>query len=51
VQHAVMRLQQQVWQTGRSSFLFPGRMPISLQMMPSMISSAPPPIDTRRTSR
>ena len=46
VQHAVMGFEQQ----GIHGFL-PGRVPISLQMMPSMISSAPPPIDTRRTSR
>lgn len=35
----------------RQPFFLPGRMPISLQMMPSMISSAPPPMDTRRVSR
>jgi len=46
VQHTVMGFEQQ----GVHGF-FPGRVPISLQMMPSMISSAPPPIDTRRISR
>src|SRR5690606_34505602 len=36
---------------GAGFFFLPGRMFISLQMMPSMISSAPPPIDMRRVSR
>jgi hypothetical protein len=34
-----------------SHFFLPGRMPMYLQMMPSMISSAPPPIEPRRVSR
>ena len=38
---------------GYSAFFFflPGRMFISLQMMPSITSSAPPPIESRRVSR
>jgi hypothetical protein len=32
-------------------FFLPGKIPISLQMIPSMISSAPPPIESRRVSR
>ncbi len=51
-QYAVARLQQQgLAGRERVHFFFPGRMPMSLQMIPSMISSAPPPMDTRRTSR
>jgi hypothetical protein len=30
---------------------FPGNVPMNLQMMPSMISSAPPPIESSRVSR
>ncbi|MCY1437298.1 hypothetical protein D9M71_534550 [compost metagenome] len=52
VQHAVVQLQQQSLANRQAvHFFFPGRMPMSLQMIPSMISSAPPPIDTSRTSR
>ena len=32
-------------------FRFPGRMPMCLQMMESMISSAPPPMEPSRVSR
>jgi hypothetical protein len=32
-------------------FRFPGNMPMCLQMMDSMISSAPPPMEPRRVSR
>ena len=35
----------------RYLFRFPGRMPMSLQMMASMISSAPPPMEPSRASR
>ena len=52
VQHTAMQFQKQRLAFGQAThFFFPGRMPISLQMIPSMISSAPPPIDTSRTSR
>ncbi|MNF96347.1 hypothetical protein D3C84_791340 [compost metagenome] len=52
VQHAVVQFQQQGLANRQVvHFFLPGRMPMSLQMIPSMISSAPPPIDTRRTSR
>ncbi len=33
------------------AFFLPGRMPSYLQMIPSMISSAPPPMLSRRESR
>ena len=32
-------------------FRWPGSVPMPLQMMPSMISSAPPPIEVSRESR
>ena len=52
VQHAAVAVQQQGVARGQQAHAFlPGRMLISLQIIPSMISSAPPPIDTSRTSR
>ena len=52
VKYAAVAVQQQGLAHGEAVHgFFPGRMLMSLQMMPSMISSAPPPIDTRRTSR
>ena len=32
-------------------FFLPGKIPMSLQIIPSMISSAPPPIERSRESR
>ena len=32
-------------------FFLPGRMPMYFEMMPSITSSAPPPIEARRLSR
>jgi|GEM_PF-4796073 len=35
----------------RAYFRLPGRMPMYFEMMPSITSSAPPPIEARRLSR
>ena len=43
--------QHRLKSSGTHDFFLPGRMSMYLQMMPSMTSSAPPPIEVRRPSR